>query len=116
MPRLSPFAVALVLSCKGATPAPPAVDGSAALWPRDDAAGKADACGESHPVPFERRPADVLLVFDRLGDELFCIAPLWADAAGAVDPVADAADRIDEVLRRMALAAPAAPRAGSSSA
>jgi hypothetical protein len=64
MSRLSPLAVALVLSCKGATPAPPAVDGATApLWPRTDA--QADACGESHPIPFQPRPADVLLLFDR---------------------------------------------------
>ncbi|MFA9200426.1 MAG: anthranilate synthase component I family protein [Cypionkella sp.] len=48
----------------------------------------------------------VLLVFDRLGDELFCVAPVWP---GATDPRAQvdtAGDRIDEVLRRLACAAP----------
>ena len=43
----------------------------------------------------------LLLVFDRLGEELFCIAPLWrvtdADAA-----IADAGERIDAVLARLA--------------
>ena len=51
----------------------------------------------------------VLLVFDRLGDELFCIAPLWADQIG--DQISAAGERIDEVLRRLALAPPASERA-----
>jgi anthranilate synthase component I len=42
----------------------------------------------------------VLLVFDSLGEDLFCIAPIWrtSDAAAAI---ADAAERIDAVLARL---------------
>ena len=61
----------------------------------------------------------IILVFDGLTDDLFCVAPLWApqggNAAGATD-AADAAieragERIDETLRRLAAPAPAAERA-----
>jgi hypothetical protein len=65
MPRLSPFAVALLLSCKGATPAPGDVDASASLWPGDGPSSPRDACGETRPLSFQLRAADVLLVFDR---------------------------------------------------
>jgi len=51
----------------------------------------------------------VLLVFDRLGDELFCIAPVWAGANNL--EVEAAEERIDEILRRLALASPAPERA-----
>ena len=53
----------------------------------------------------------VLLVFDRLGDELFCIAPLWAGGDGPADAVDRAGERIDETLRRLALAPPTPQRA-----
>ena len=43
----------------------------------------------------------VLLVFDRLSDALFCIAPVWQDAS-----IEQAGERIDEVLRRLARATP----------
>ena len=50
----------------------------------------------------------VILVFDRLGDELFCIAPVWpGDDTPAT--LAKAEERIDEALRRLARPAPAAP-------
>jgi hypothetical protein len=68
MSRLSLFAVALVLSCKGATPPPKGGgnDAAAAFWPTyDTAATEAQSCGESHSIPFQLRLADVLLVFDR---------------------------------------------------
>ena len=55
------------------------------------------------------RPA-VVLVFDRLGDELFCIAPLWA---GCDDPgvqIEAAGERIDEVLRRLSCVPPMVDR------
>jgi len=49
----------------------------------------------------------LLLVFDRLSDALFCIAPIWqADDANAA--IAHAGDRIDEVLRKLANAVPSA--------
>ncbi len=38
----------------------------------------------------------VLLVFDRLSDAMFCIAPVWRDGA-----IADAAERIEAVLHRL---------------
>ncbi|HCI61548.1 MAG TPA: anthranilate synthase component I, partial [Erythrobacter sp.] len=44
----------------------------------------------------------VLLVFDRLSDALFCIAPVWS--GGSIER---SGERIDEVLRR--LARPAIP-------
>ena len=62
------------------------------------------------------RPA-LILVFDRLGDELFCVAPAWpADTAPGDDAPADtapdaildaAAERIDLALRRLAGPVPA---------
>lgn len=51
------------------------------------------------------RPS-VILVFDRLGDELFCVAPLWPDAGTPAFLVEAAAERIDEALRRLAAPAP----------
>ena len=53
----------------------------------------------------------VLLVFDRLGDELFCIAPLWADGGDPDAAIETAAERIDETLRKLAGPAPADERA-----
>ena len=45
----------------------------------------------------------ILLVFDRLGDELYCIAPLWAGAAGSPEQTIErGCDRIEETLRRLA--------------
>jgi len=52
------------------------------------------------------RPS-LILVFDRLGDELFCVAPVWPEAGDGA--VASAEERIDEALRRLALPVPAAP-------
>ena len=50
----------------------------------------------------------LILVFDRLGDELFAVAPVWP--GGEADRALDAAgERIDEALRRLALAQPAPP-------
>jgi hypothetical protein len=67
MSRLSLLAVALALACKGATPAPPDAgnDTAGPLWPSVDSARVEDSCGESHPLNFQRRLADVLLVLDR---------------------------------------------------
>ena len=55
------------------------------------------------------RPA-LVLVFDRLTDMLFAIAPLWADGANADDAIERAEERIDEALRRLAEKMPDAPR------
>jgi anthranilate synthase component 1 len=49
----------------------------------------------------------LILVFDRLGDELFCVAPLWPNAASADRALDAAAERIDAALHR--LAGPLAP-------
>ena len=48
----------------------------------------------------------VILVFDRLSDALFCIAPVWPGASAAEPALALAQERIDDALRRLALAAP----------
>ncbi|WP_417321788.1 anthranilate synthase component I [Erythrobacter aureus] len=48
----------------------------------------------------------VLLVFDRLSDALFCIAPVWREGS-----IEKAAERIDEVLRK--LASPAVVESGA---
>ncbi|EIZ80295.1 anthranilate synthase component I [Novosphingobium sp. Rr 2-17] len=56
------------------------------------------------------RPS-VILVFDRLSDELFCVAPVWPGSADTEQAVDRALDRIDETLRRIAVSAPAAPAA-----
>ncbi|VVT16589.1 Anthranilate synthase component 1 [Erythrobacter sp. EC-HK427] len=55
------------------------------------------------------RPA-LVLVFDRLTDDLFLIAPLWADGSDAAGKVARAVERIDEALRRLEERTPASPR------
>ncbi len=44
----------------------------------------------------------VILVFDRLADELFLIAPIWPDEAGAIDRmIDDAQDRLDDIAARL---------------
>ncbi|WP_157083161.1 anthranilate synthase component I [Novosphingobium lentum] len=48
----------------------------------------------------------LILVFDRLSDELFAIAPLWAEGQVPDRALAQAQDRIDEALRRLALPVP----------
>jgi len=55
------------------------------------------------------RPTSIL-VFDGLTEDLFAIAPVWADAAAPKRALEAAADRLDENLRKLAQAsAPAAP-------
>ncbi|MEC9067774.1 MAG: chorismate-binding protein [Pseudomonadota bacterium] len=53
----------------------------------------------------------VLLVFDSLGDELFCIAPLWAGEDAPDAAIAVAGERIGETLRRLSGPPPAEARA-----
>jgi len=48
-------------------------------------------------------------VFDRLSDELFCVAPIWPEAGHADTAIAAAEERIDEALRRLAQPAPPTP-------
>ncbi len=50
----------------------------------------------------------LILVFDGLSDELFAIAPLWAGEAEPSRAIVQAGERIDEALRRLAMASPAA--------
>lgn len=52
-----------------------------------------------------------LLVFDSLTDELFCIVPLWPGAADPDRAIGIAEEQIDDTLRRLALAVPAADTA-----
>ncbi len=51
----------------------------------------------------------VILVFDGLSDELFCVAPVWPSDREPAIAVAEAADRIDETLRRLAAPIPPSP-------
>ncbi|MEM6584808.1 MAG: chorismate-binding protein [Pseudomonadota bacterium] len=56
----------------------------------------------------------LILVFDRLSDELFCVAPLWPEGDAPADPekaILAAGERIDEALRTLANPAPSEPRA-----
>jgi anthranilate synthase component 1 len=52
----------------------------------------------------------LILVFDRLGDELFCIAPLWPNGASPEHAIANAGECIDEALHRLAGPLPAPAR------
>ena len=51
----------------------------------------------------------LILVFDRLSDALFAVAPVWPSAAAPERTLEAARERIDEALRRLAQAAPEAP-------
>ncbi len=55
------------------------------------------------------RPA-LVLVYDRLTDGLFVIAPLWADGGDPVAKLDRAAERIDEALRKLGEKVPAPDR------
>jgi anthranilate synthase component 1 len=55
------------------------------------------------------RPTTIL-VFDNLSDELFCIAPLWADGAAPDRAIEAAGERIDTALRALGGAVPANQR------
>ena len=48
----------------------------------------------------------LILVFDRLGEELFAVAPLWPSAIAPDRQIDGAGERIDEALRRLAQPAP----------
>ena len=52
------------------------------------------------------RPTTIL-IFDRLSDELFCVAPVWASANVPEKSLAIAQERIDEALRRLVRSVPA---------
>ncbi len=56
----------------------------------------------------------LILVFDSLSDELFCVAPLWPEPEALEDParaISGASDRIDEALRSLTSIFPEEPRA-----
>jgi anthranilate synthase component 1 len=55
------------------------------------------------------RPTTIL-VFDNLSDELFCIAPLWADGGDADRAIEAAGERIDSALRALGSAVPQSRR------
>jgi len=44
----------------------------------------------------------IILVFDRLTEDLFAIAPIWADQSAPEVSIEMASDRIDETLRKLA--------------
>ena len=70
------------------------------------------ARGESElalPDMLFARPT-LILVFDRLSDDLFCIAPLWADGSDPDHAIEAAGERMDEALRTLAAASPAPAR------
>jgi anthranilate synthase component 1 len=52
----------------------------------------------------------VVLVFDRLSDELIAVAPIWPGSGAPAEQVASAADRIDAALRRLQSPVPPEPR------
>ena len=52
----------------------------------------------------------LILVFDGLSDELFCISPIWPGGGDSARAVELAGERIDGALRRLAEAAPPPPR------
>ncbi|MBB3861108.1 anthranilate synthase component 1 [Novosphingobium hassiacum] len=52
----------------------------------------------------------VVLVFDRLSDELFAIAPVWAEGGAPAHLLEAAAERIDTALRKLSDAVPAEAR------
>lgn len=51
----------------------------------------------------------LLMVFDRLSDELFAIAPLWPGNASPDGAIEGGLERIDDALRRLQRPVPAAP-------
>ena len=74
---------------------------------------RAPGAGLGLPDMIFVRPT-VILVFDRLADELFLIAPIWPDPAGAIDRMIDAAqERIDSIAARLTSGSALAPRAAT---
>ena len=72
---------------------------------------RAPGAGLGLPDMIFVRPT-VILVFDRLADELFLIAPIWPDAHGAIDRMIDTAqDRLDTIAARLSSASAHADRA-----
>ncbi|MBB6424706.1 anthranilate synthase component I family protein [Sphingopyxis sp. JAI128] len=74
---------------------------------------RAPGAGLGLPDMIFVRPTTIL-VFDRLADELFLIAPIWPDAAGAIDRMIEAAqDRIESIAARLSSASAHADRAAT---
>lgn len=72
---------------------------------------RAPGAGLGLPDMIFVRPTTIL-VFDRLADELFLIAPIWPDPNGAIDRMIDAAEeRLDSVAARLSSASAHADRA-----
>ncbi|QDZ07226.1 anthranilate synthase component I [Sphingomonas panacisoli] len=70
-----------------------------------------DSDGLGLPDMIFVRPT-VVLIFDRLADQLFLVAPLWTDSGLAPDKAVELAEeRIDAVAARLASAPAPAPRA-----
>jgi anthranilate synthase component I len=55
----------------------------------------------------------LVLVFDRLSDALYCVAPVWPSATAPDRALAAAQERIDDALRRLAGPVPVADRNAS---
>ena len=55
----------------------------------------------------------VLLVFDSLGDELFCVAPVWPSDTTPERALEAAQENIDDVLRHLGESSPAQPADGT---
>ena len=53
----------------------------------------------------------IVLIFDSLSDELYCVAPIWA-ASNPAQAIEQAGERIDETLRALAQPRQAEPRTG----
>src|SRR3546814_6794370 len=71
---------------------------------------RAPGAGLGLPDMIFVRPT-VILVFDRLADELFLIAPIWPDAAAPIDRMIDTAqDRLDTIAARLSSASAHAGR------
>jgi len=58
----------------------------------------------------------VILVFDRLSDTLWCVAPVWPDGGSPDSRLALASDRIDEVLRQLSQTTPQSAAADPATA
>ncbi len=74
---------------------------------------RAPGAGLGLPDMIFVRPTTIL-VFDRLADELFLIAPVWPDPKAPIDGMLDAAqDRLDEIAARLSSVSAHADRAAT---
>jgi len=74
---------------------------------------RAPGAGLGLPDMIFVRPTTIL-VFDRLADELFLIAPIWPDPDGAIDRMIEAAqDRLDTIAARLSSVSAHADRAST---